>query len=430
MRITCLKGGRIIDPINEVDEIKDLYIKGERIINIKDVVANTPIDVIDVEGKIVFPGLVDLRSHLKNISGGQSENISSISKAAAAGGYTTILLMPNVSPKADNPGTIQHIQDRIIKHAVVNILLCGCLTKGGKGETIAPLGSLKEIGVVAVSDCPMTPQNTQIFSKGIEYAAMFGLLVIDLPRDFSLSVSGSAHDGPQALKMGLGGYPRIAEELFVQRAISISKSVDTKIHLTSISSNGSVEMIEDAKKKGIQISADVTPHHLIFNEESITEFNPNYKTSPPLREEIDRINLIRGVLNETIDCVTSAHEPFEEHEKNVEYDLSPAGVIGLETAFSACYETLQKKDQFSWKKLVNLMSCNPAKILNISAGCLSEGKRADIAIFDPDLEWKYSVNSRFTNASNSPFEEKKFRGKIIQTFVNGKSIFKYAEFER
>ena len=426
MNITCLKGGRIIDPINDVDDIKDLYIKGETIINVEDVATNDPIDVIDVKGKMVLPGLVDLRSHLKNISGGQSENISSISKAAAAGGYTTILLMPNVSPKADNPGTIQHIQDRIIKHAVVNILLCGCLTNGGKGEMIAPLGSLKEIGVAAVSDCPMTPQNTQIFSKGIEYAAMFGLLVIDLPRDLSLSVSGSAHDGPQALKMGLGGYPRIAEELFVQRAISICKSVDTKIHLTSISSNGSVEMIEDAKRKGIQISADVTPHHLIFNEESIAEFNPNYKTSPPLREEIDRINLIRGVLNETIDSVTSAHEPFEEHEKNVEYDLSPAGVIGLETAFSACYETLKKNDQFSWRKLVNLMSCNPAKILNISAGSLTEGNSADIAIFDPDLEWIYNRNSRLSNASNSPFEKTKFKGKIIQTFVNGKPIFKHA----
>jgi len=426
MNITCLKGGRIIDPINDVDEIKDLYIKGETIINIEDVANNDPINVIDVKGKMVLPGLVDLRSHLKNISGGQSENISSISKAAAAGGYTTILLMPNVSPKADNPGTIQHIQDRIIKHAVVNILLCGCLTNGGKGEMIAPLGSLKEIGVAAVSDCPMTPQNAQIFSKGIEYAAMFGLLVIDLPRDLTLSVNGSAHDGPQALKMGLGGYPRIAEELYVQRAISICKSVNTKIHLTSISSNGSVEMIEEAKKKGIQISADVTPHHLIFNEESIAEFNPNYKTSPPLREEIDRINLIRGVLNETIDSVTSAHEPFEEHEKNVEYDLSPAGVIGLETAFSACYETLKKNNQFSWKKLVNLMSCNPAKILNISAGSLTEGKSADIAIFDPDLEWIYNNNSRISNASNSPFEKTKFKGKIIQTFVNGKPIFKHA----
>ena len=426
MNITCLKGGRIIDPINDVDEIKDLYIKGDIIINVEDVATNEPMDIIDMKGKIVFPGLVDLRSHLKNISGGQSENISSISKAAAAGGYTTILLMPNVSPKADNPGTIQHIQDRIIKHAVVNILLCGCLTNGGMGETIAPLGSLKEIGVAAVSDCPMTPQNTQIFSKGIEYAAMFGLLVIDLPRDLPLSVNGSAHDGPQALKMGLGGYPRIAEELYVQRAISICKSVDTKIHLTSISSNGSVEMIEDAKKKGIQISADVTPHHLIFNEESIAEFNPNYKTSPPLREEIDRINLIRGVLNETIDSVTSAHEPFEEHEKNVEYDLAPAGVIGLETAFSACYETLKKNDQFSWKKLVNLMSCNPAKILNISAGSLTEGNSADIAIFDPDLEWIYNRNSRLSNASNSPFEKTKFKGKIIQTFVNGKPIFKHA----
>ena len=424
MSITCLRGGRVIDPVNEVDEVKDIYFEGDEIINFRNKKSKDSVKIIDVKDKIIFPGLVDLRSHLKNISGGQSENILSISQSAAAGGYTTILLMPDVNPKADNPGTIQHIQDRIIKHSLVNILLCGSLTNDGKGGTLAPLGSLKEIGVTAVSDCPSTPQNNQIFFKGIEYASMFGLLVIDLPRDISLSKSGSAHDGPQALKMGLGGYPRIAEELFVQRAISISKSVNTKIHLTSISSGGSVEMIREAKKKGIQITADVTPHHITLNELSIAEFNPNFKTSPPIREEADRKELINGIINGTIDCIASAHEPFDEHQKNVEYDLAPAGVTSLETSFSICYNILKQSDQFSWLKLVKLMSHNPAKILNVNAGCLSQGKKADIGVFDPEYEWVYNEKYRKSNASNSPFNEKKFKGKIVQTFVNGKCIFK------
>ena len=423
MSITCLHGGRIVDPANEINEIKDLYFEKNKIISKPPSTSKNKIKNIDVNGKIVLPGLVDLRTHLKNITSGQSENILSGTRAAAAGGYTTILLMPDILPRADNPGTIQFIQDRILKHACVKVLLCGCLTKDAKGESLAPLGSLKEIGVAAISDCPRTTQNNQIFTKGVEYASMFDLLVIDLPRDISLSRNGSAHDGPLALKMGLGGYPRMAEELYVQRAISISKSVKTKIHLTSISSHGSVEMIRAAKEKGILISADVTPHHLSLNEDCITEFNPNFKMSPPIREEIDRNALVEGLLDGTIDCVSTAHEPFQEHEKNMEYDLSPPGVIGLETALSACYQNLKGCKEFSWLKLIDSMSYNAAKILEINSGTLSVGTSADIVIFDPELKWKYNNKNRLSLAANTPFENREFKGKVEKTFVDGKLAF-------
>ena len=423
MSITCLHGGRIVDPANEINEIKDLYFEKNKIISKPPSTSKNKIKKIDVNGKIVLPGLVDLRTHLNNITSGQSENILSGTRAAAAGGYTTILLMPDILPRADNPGTIQFIQDRILKHACVKVLLCGCLTKDAKGESLAPLGSLKEIGVAAISDCPRTTQNNQIFTKGVEYASMFDLLVIDLPRDISLSRNGSAHDGPLALKMGLGGYPRMAEELYVQRAISISKSVKTKIHLTSISSHGSVEMIRAAKEKGILISADVTPHHLSLNEDCITEFNPNFKMSPPIREEIDRNALVEGLLDGTIDCVSTAHEPFQEHEKNMEYDLSPPGVIGLETALSACYQNLKGCKEFSWLKLIDSMSYNAAKILEINSGTLSVGTSADIVIFDPELKWKYNNKNRLSLAANTPFENREFKGKVEKTFVDGKLAF-------
>ena len=423
MSITCLHGGRIVDPANEINKIKDLYFEKNKIISKPPIGSNKKIKKIDVTGKIVMPGLVDLRTHLKNITSGQSENIKSGTRAAAAGGYTTILLMPDILPRADNPGTIQFIQDRILKHACVKVLLCGCLTKDAGGESLAPLGSLKEIGVAAISDCPRTTQNNQIFSKGVEYASMFGLLVIDLPRDISLSRNGSAHDGPMALKMGLGGYPRMAEELYVQRAISISKSVKTKIHLTSISSHGSVEMIRAAKEKGILISADVTPHHLSLNEDCITEFDPNFKMSPPVREEIDRNALVGGLLDGTIDCVSTAHEPFQEHEKNVEYDLSPPGVIGLETALSTCYQNLKECEEFSWLKLISSMSYNAAKILETNSGTLSVGSSADIVIFDSEFKWKYNIKNRLSLAGNTPFENREFRGKVEKTFVDGKLAF-------
>ena len=423
MSITCLKGGRVVDPANQTNKIQDLYFEKNKIISFAQIISKKKIKIINVNGKIVFPGLIDLRSHLKNITGGQSENILSGTEAAAAGGYTTILLMPNITPKADNAGTIQFIQDRILKHACVKVLLCGCLTKDAKGESLAPLGSLKEIGVAAISDCPRTSQNNLIFSKGVEYASMFNLLVIDLPRDISLSKNGSAHEGPLALKMGLGGYPRIAEELYVQRAISISKSLKAKIHLTSISSHGSVEMIKEAKKKGILITADVTPHHLILNESCITNFDPNFKMSPPIREEIDRKALVRGLKDGTIDCVSTAHEPFQEHEKNVEYDLAPSGVIGLETALSACYQILKNDKDFTWLNLIRSMSYNASKVLEIEGGTLSVGSKADIGVFDPNLNWKYNAKKSLSQATNSAFENTEFLGKVIKTFVDGKLVF-------
>ena len=425
MSVTYLKGGRVIDPVNNTDEIKDLYFENGKIINFSQKDSAKKVKEVNVEHKIVLPGLVDLRCHLKNISGGQAENISTGTKAAAAGGYTTILLMPDIYPRADNPGTIQYIQDRILKHALVNVLLCGCLTKEANGKSLAPLGSLKENGVVAISDSPSTTQNNQIFSKGVEYASMFNLPVIELPRDYSLSDKGTAHDGPLALKLGLGGYPRIAEELFVQRAISISKSVDTNIHLSSISSYGSVQMLKEAKKRDVKITADVTGHHLSLNERSISDYNPNFKTIPPVREEKDRIALINGLKDGTIDSVCTAHQPFQEHEKNVEFDLAPAGVTGLETTLSICFETLVEKNNFSWNKLINIMSVNPSTILGQKREQLAIGSNANISIFDPKLTWCYDKQHRESEATNSPFKKKKFIGKIIKTFFKGKEVYTF-----
>jgi len=425
MSVTYLKGGRVIDPVNNTDEIKDLYFENGKIINFSQKDSAKKVKEVNVEHKIVLPGLVDLRCHLKNISGGQAENISTGTKAAAAGGYTTILLMPDIYPRADNPGTIQYIQDRILKHALVNVLLCGCLTKEANGKSLAPLGSLKENGVVAISDSPSTTQNNQIFSKGVEYASMFNLPVIELPRDYSLSDKGTAHDGPLALKLGLGGYPRIAEELFVQRAISISKSLDTNIHLSSISSYGSVQMIKEAKKRDVKITADVTGHHLSLNEGSISDYNPNFKTIPPVREEKDRIALINGLKDGTIDSVCTAHQPFQEHEKNVEFDLAPAGVTGFETTLSICFETLVEKNNFSWNELINIMSVNPSTILGQKREQLAIGSNANISIFDPKLTWCYDKQHRESEATNSPFKKKKFIGKIIKTFFKGKEVYSF-----
>lgn len=423
MNVSCLQGGRLIDPENNIDRQEDLYFVGGKIANKSEVIDAKKIEYYDVRGKIIFPGLVDLRTHLKYITSEKGENILSLTKAASSGGYTTILLIPDTETKADNSGTIQYIQDRIRNNALINVLICGCLTKGAKGSELAPLGSLKEIGVTAISDCPKSIQDNQIFSKGVEYASMFNLPVIDLPRDQSLSLGGSAHDGPIALKMGLGGYPRIAEELYVQRAISVASSLGTKIHVTSISSHGSVEMLREAKKRNVLISSDVTAHHLFLTEESISEYDPNFKTSPPLREEKDRKALINGLLDGTIDCISSAHEPHEEHVKNVEYDLAPSGVIGLETTLSVALKCLKEEKGFSWLKLISYLSSNPSRIMELEVGSFQKGKNADIVVFDPERKWTVQREGYNSNAINTPFEKSQFTGKVVKTFVNGELVF-------
>lgn len=418
MKTICLTGGRIIDPSTESDEKRDLYFYDNKIISPKDA-KNT--EFIDVTGKIVFPGLVDLSCHINDLSGGNCENIFSMTRAAAAGGYSTVVLMPNLNPIPDNPATIQFINDQIKKDACINVKLTGCLTKGSNGKALAPLGSLKNAGVVAITDSPTSPQDNQIFCKAVEYASMFDLPVIDLPRDLSLSEEGNAHDGPIALKMGLGGYPRIAEELFVQRAISISRSLKTKVHLSSISSFGSVDLIKDAKNKGVMITADVSPQHLALTESKILNYDTNFKTTPPLREEVDRKFLIDGLMNGTIDCISSSHEPVKEYEKNVEYDLAPSGVTSLETALNISLQQLSKHPKFTWINLLKFMSLRPSEIIKVEGGGLGVGSIANIVIFDPLKKWKYCSKEGKSRAFNTPFNNSEFSGKVIQTYFNGKA---------
>ena len=419
MKTICLKGGRIIDPSTEKDEKGDLYFYDDKIISPKDA---KNIEVIDVTGKIIFPGLVDLRCHINDLSGGNGENIFSVTRAAAAGGYSTIVLMPNLNPIPDNPATIQFIKDQIKRDACINVKLTGCLTKGSNGKALAPLGSLKNAGVVAITDSPLSPQDNQIFCKAVEYASMFDLPVIDLPRDLSLSENGNAHDGPSALKMGLGGYPRIAEELFVQRAISISRSLNTRVHLSSISSFASVDLIKEAKNRDVMITADVSPQHLALTETKILNYDTNFKTTPPLREEVDRKYLIDGLMDGTIDCISTAHEPIKEYEKNIEYDLAPTGVTSLETAFNISLQQLSEHPKFTWVNLLKFMSLRPSEIINVEGGELRVGNTANIVIFDPLKKWKYHSSKSKSRAFNTPFNNEEFHGKVLQIYLNGKAI--------
>ena len=417
-----IKNGRIIDPANGRDEVADLYIADGRICETPAGKESEVANVVDASGKIVAPGFIDLRAHLRELGGGGRETIASGTRAAAAGGFTTVVCMPDVSPAADNPGTIRYLQDAIEKDACIDVLLTGSLTLDRQGEQLAPIGSLKQSGVIAVTDCPASTGNNEIFRRSLEYAAMFDLPILDLPRDPFLASNAVVHEGAQALRLGLPGWPRAAEELFVYRAVSLAMVTKAHVHLQSISSAGSVEILQRAKERDVPVTADVTPHHLALTDSALADYNTNLKTSPPLREESDRQALLAGLLDGTIDCIATAHEPYLEHEKDMEFDLAPFGVIGLETALSVSLESIVTSEAGSVSDMVAALTTRPASVLGLEKGTLSVGAIADIVIFDQHQEWVVAPENLESFSSNSPWLGKNMIGRVTHVIATGQLI--------
>ena len=414
-----IEGGVVVDPISQGVDQKDLLVVDGKF---KDTTnkKNTKTEIISAKGKYILPGLFDLRCHLSQPGVSFQKSVEKIGKKAAAGGYTSLLAMPELSSKADNPESLRFTKDSIINEEQVKVYLSGCLTMESAGKNLAPIGSLQEAGIVAVTDCPHTPQDNQIFIKAVEYATMFNLPVIDMPRDLSLSPEGQIHEGLMSLKMGLKGIPRIAEEMFVARAILLSKYSRSKIHLTSISSKGSVEQIRKAKREGISVTCDVTSNHLFCNEEYVENFDSLAKAEPPFREEIDREELVCAIIDETIDAISTGHKALSLNDKSKEFDLAPSGTIGLENAFLQAVEVIDSPIDKKLLTLAKTMSYNPSKVLNIEPTSFKTGSSADFFIFDINGETTLKRENEEIGGVNLPFKEKKFAGRVCKTFVNGK----------
>ena len=418
MKSFLLKNGWAVNSADEKVEFKDLLIKNGRFVELSNQSSDT--EIIDLAESFIMPGLFDLRCHINQPGISIKESLNALSEKAVSGGYTSILAMPALSSMADNQETISYTKDSIISKQHINIYLTGCLTLNSKGENLAPLGSLKESGVVAVTDCPSSTQNNQIYSKAVEYASMFNMPIIELARDLSLSPEASAHEGLLSLKMGLKGYPRIAEELFVSRSILLSKYTNAKIHLTSISSRGSVELIRCAKREGVQITCDITSNQLCYTENLIENYDSFAKATPPFREEVDRKALIEGLMDKTIDAISTGHQPFGIDDKVKEFDLAPSGVLGLENSFYQAFLELKMKTKEKMLFLANTMSRTPSKILGLKPETFDMGEKANIFVYNPkaktNLSRKYEKD---IGGSNLPFKRREFDGKIIHTFVNG-----------
>lgn len=418
----CITGGRVIDPANHRDATGEVFVRDGKIVASLTEAERQAATVFDATGLIVCPGFVDLHTHLREPGDGHKETIASGTRAAAAGGYTSIVCMPNTKPPADNAGTIQFINERIERDAVVNVFPTGCLTVGREGKKLAPTGSLKEAGIVAVTDGGHCVQNNEIMRRALEYANMFGLVVLDHCEDAAMTDKCVMHEGEWSLRLGLRGMPRSAEDIMVGRDVILSAHSGARIHIQQLSSAYSVDVIRRAKERGIPITAEVTPQHLSLTDETLRTYNTHLKTVPPLRAESDRQSLIEALCDGTIDCIATAHAPHTEMEKDREFDYAPFGMNGLETALSVCLATLVEAGHCDLSALIGCLTHKPAGVIGLAKGTLTEGADADITVFDPAAEWTVTPDALQSLSHNSPWLGQTLRGKVKATFVNGRNV--------
>ncbi len=369
------------------------------------------------------PGLVDLHVHFRVPGETHKETIFSGTSSAAAGGFTSVVCMPNTSPPADTAGTIQYIRDAVDRESIVHVFPTACITVGSEGERLAPTGSLRDAGAVAISDGGKCLQNSGLMRRAVEYANMFNMPVIDHCEDYSLSANGVMNEGLVSTKLGLRGSPTEAEDIMVSRDVILSAKTGAHIHIQHVSSRNAIYIIRRAKSRGVNISAEATPHHMCFSELEVSEFNTNFKMNPPLRSEEDRLAILEGLEDGTIDCIASGHAPHTDYEKDVEFDYAPNGVIGLETALGATLNQLYHSKRLDLTRTLSLLTYQPAQIFNLNKGTLEIGADADVTIFDPECEWTPQSNSFQSKSSNSPWINRTLKGKVIQTFVSGELVF-------
>jgi dihydroorotase len=418
-----ISNARVIDPATGRDAVGDLFVRDGKIVDALPDTEKSKAQRIDASGLVACPGLVDIHVHLREPGQTHKETILSGSQAAAAGGFTTVVCMPNTSPVADSAGTIQLMKDIVQRDAVVHVYPTGCITVGQKGQALAPIGSLKRAGVVAITDDGDCVQNNELMRRAVEYAKMFDLPVMDHCQDTSLTQGAVMNEGVMSTRLGLRGWPNCAEDIIVSRNVILSTYTGAHIHLQHISSRNSVEIIRRAKTRGVKITAEATPHHIALTDEALATYDTHLKMNPPLRTEADRLEIIAGLKDGTLDCIATDHAPHTDYEKDKEFDFAPNGILGLETALPISLEILVRQNGFTLPHVVDLLTRRPAEILKLPAGTLKPGAPADICIFDPEEKWTYDAKAGFSKSRNSPWDGQTLTGRVKYTVVDGALVF-------
>lgn len=419
-----VKGGRVVNPAVNQDEICDILVENGKI---KAIGKNLPADgaeVYDASGLVVAPGFIDMHVHLRQPGQSAKETVITGTQAAAAGGITRVATMPNTNPVIDKAILVEGMKYKAEHEGVVKVEVIGAISKGLEGKELSAMGGMTKAGVVAFSDDGRFVEDSDFMRKAMEYASMFHKIIIDHCEETSLVAGGQMHEGVVSAELGLKGRPAAAEDIAVARDIILSEITDTPVHIAHISTKHAVDMVRRAKARGLKITAEATPQHMILTDEALRTYDPRFKVNPPLRSEEHRSAVVEGLKDGTIDAIVTDHAPHTWDEKDQEFSLAPSGFVGLETSVGAVLTHLYHTGAVDLMTIIRAMSTAPARLLGVDAGVIAEGKDADLTIIDLDKEWTVDASSFYSKGKSSPFDEMIFTGKAVATVVDGEFVMK------
>jgi dihydroorotase len=418
-----IKGGHVLDPAHGVDGNLDLLIEDGKVARIGKDLQAPGAETIDAAGKVVTPGLVDIHVHLRDPGYEYKEDIVSGTRAAVAGGFTSVACMPNTNPVNDNKSVTLYIRRKAVEEGYANVFPVGSVTKGLKGESLSEMGDLKEAGCVALSDDGRPVTSGELMRRAMEYAHPFGLSIISHAEDLSLVGEGVMNDGFVATELGLKGIPWVAEDAAVARDVMLAEYTGARLHVAHVSTRGAVEIIRAARKRGVRVTCEATPHHFTLTEDAVRGYDTNAKMNPPLRSAEDVAAVRAGLADGTIDAIATDHAPHHFDEKNVEFNIALNGIVGLETALPLTLR-LVKDGVLSLTEAVSRLTAGPAMALGIPRGTLETGAPADVTIIDPELKWTVEAGKLLSKSKNTPFDGWKMKGAATHTIVGGKVVWK------
>ena len=419
MNNLLIRGGRVIDPANDFDGVADVLIVDGKIAAVApDIKSSTQVE-FDATGKLVVPGLIDMHVHLREPGQEAKEDFLSGSRAAIAGGYTTVATMPNTSPVVDNAALVRSMVKRAEEVGLVNIKIIGAVTKGQQGQELAEMRDMIAAGAVAFSDDGHFDDNAKIFMNALDYLHDTGKVIICHEEETSLVKGGVMNEGKRSALLGLKGRPTVAEDIAVARDVLLAEYTGGRVHIAHISSARAVEIVRDAKKRGVNVTAEVTPQHLTMTEDLVNLADASTKINPPLRTQADCDACLAGLLDGTIDAIVTDHSPHAPEEKDREYIYAPSGFPGLETSVGVLFTELYHTGKIDLRTLISKMTAEPAKIFGLNAGTLSIDAPADVTIIDPELVWTVDAKNFYTRGSHSPFIGRELKGQAVATIVRG-----------
>ena len=451
MSSLLITGGRVIDPASSLDGLADVFLRDGKIVAVgvgAAQQAGPEVPRLDARGKIVCPGLIDLHVHLREPGQSAKETMATGTMAAARGGFTTVVCMPNTSPSLDNPAAVALVKEKAAREGVVNVFVTGAITKGIAGEELAPIGSLKAAGVVAITDDGHCVQNNELMRRALEYAGMFDLPVMDHCQDYALVTDGVMHEGYWSAALGLRGWPAAGEDMIVARNILLAELTGTHIHCQHLSSARSVELLRAAKARGVRISGEACPHHFVLTDAAVAgseefwredgknvfgyengtsppvwpKYDTNFKMNPPLRSAQDREAILEGLCDGTIEVLASDHAPHCGYEKEVEFDYAPFGITGFETELPLSLMQLYHTRRLSLMQIIEKFTVAPARLLKLNKGTLAVGADADVTVIDAGVAWHYDRAQSASKSRNSPFDGWRMKGRATATVVAGKVV--------